>query len=298
MRSKLYLFITVLSAYSCKHANDPQKKTNLKSINSSSRMIKYHGLTTDTDGQVLIAANMPDYSKFNTLNQKNTDGIALSDGKPADALTPVNQSKTPYMKTCEAQGVPLPPAWGDEGWKLIGTLDETKLFADTGRTQLWTFSTTAGTCAALPRFRGENIYLLGVICASKEGKTCFFDNSDSNGDPVAVPKGYRLSDGRGADQLSENCTRCHRGDNPWVIVPGQPLEKLPTEYKYFPIGGKEWTNPPGDKTVAPGCNSCHSLPKLSEEYCDIALDMIGKKVMPPDGETSGIKEFKVACDKL
>ena len=97
---------------------------------------------------------------------------------PTPSSLALDKPDTPYMAECRKAGVPLPPVWGSVAWRKAGDLIPHLIFAkEKGRTELWTAETGEGVCAALPRAtKGTAIDLFAVICTSKQGKTCFWDN--------------------------------------------------------------------------------------------------------------------------
>src|SRR5690242_6911070 len=55
------------------------------------------------------------------------------------------QTMSPYMRDCAANGVPLPPVWGDPNWKKKGSITDNNKVFDAGNetyseTQVWTYA--------------------------------------------------------------------------------------------------------------------------------------------------------------
>jgi hypothetical protein len=218
-----------------------------------------------------------------------------------------NQPDSPYMAQCRQNGVPLPPPWGPD-WKKIGSLSPQFIFAkEKGRTELWTYETDQGVCAAIPRAtNGSTVDVFGVICTSINGNTCFWDNIYAGIDKKITPinPGFDIKRfGRGADRLTEYCTDCHRGPTPWIRVANQPTSKLvQISEKWRPLP-KSWEFPAG--TYIEGCSGCHAMPKLTKSYCLVVKEMMAPtvNVMPPPSVTGPtraamIAAFNRACESV
>lgn len=259
--------------------------------------------------------------------------LVLSLGAPVDlpSTTPgLDQTlyalaNSTYMQKCEAADVPVPPAWLDPAtgdinaaWKLVTTLPQSRIFALSPNleTKLYEYVTDKGTCAALPRGPtgqlATNVVALGMICQGKNGKSCFWDNKEI---PVLTrPNGRKyqqairdtrrivpelIADG---DNLVENCSNCHRGDNIFIIHEDTDMKKLQGRFpengqRATPISSQGWTNPAGGK-IGAGCGGgCHtSLPALTLDYCStVLLPSIGV-TMPPAPET--VDDYKQAIQEL
>jgi hypothetical protein len=286
----------------------------------SGRIVDYHGLKVRLGDQLVMNDPVPVNGIYPGANQTMiaTNGQP-GQMQPAQPVPPGQQVglalaageiESDYVVSCRGAGVPIAPAWGDPAWKLAGDLDQKKLFAGSGKTQLWTYSPPAGggVCAALPRFASDDsIRLFGVLCVNlRTGSTCFWDNADAAGNRIAVQPGYTLTTALGADKLLENCSKCHRGDNPFIVVPSQPTAALSELWAnarptgpYRPLGAPQWQNPPAtEKIPTCGDGTCHNLPALSENFCGLGLNMIRDGVMPDGGGTEGVKDFTEACQKL
>jgi len=261
---------------------------------------------------------------------------------PPPSKTPLPANATPYMKMCDAAGVPLPPKWGDDAWVKQGNLPTDKTFASNApTTEVWTSKTPDGICYALPRIDGTPpvIQLLGQICqSSKTGKACFWDNIDpknptlSGREPVTNDSGQ--TNMAGGDTLKlpegEQCTACHRGDNVFIIHPGTPLQRGPTDPcstdgpfdmpiddrptdtakkpKFYEPIAPNFTNPKNEPLDPPltnkACTGCHSIPKLTTSYCStVLLPFMAKEMPPPDGtkdaeDQKSADELKARCAAL
>ena len=207
--------------------------------------------------------------------------------------------KTDYMERCRAAGVPVPPdfsttsaEWQDQG-ALVTNLLEPGVYAG-----VFTYHDPKirGACVALPRGDGTAGSAAGIICQSAEtGAACFWDNLLRSGGPTAAPLGWRnttlrianLQDG---DNLADNCTRCHSGNNVYLVSPDDPTwgrllrrtmagtdhgnftlrvrnstdASSPAEsggtFRYVPISNQGWVN----NRIAPNCTEgCHE--GISEE---------------------------------
>lgn len=220
---------------------------------------------------------------------------------PSDAV-PTNASK--YMKECAAAGVPLPPKWGDPRWVKKGNVPPDKVMASKlPTTEVWVSKSPKGICYALPRIDDTGtIRLLGQICQGDNGKTCFWDNKNffDGKTPVPVFNGLDPAMIAGGDKLQENCTKCHRGDNAFIMHPGTPLQASPTDPcekndvsdqngrptqpkgTYQPIGrgplpgdpnSGGFNNPGSTKLPLGPCVACHDLPELNKAYCGTVLGL-------------------------
>jgi len=242
-----------------------------------------------------------------TNRKSSATGSSPKGDVPAFTKTPLPANATPYMKMCDAAGVPLPPRWGSDEWVQQGTLDPAKTFAsDAPVTEVWTYKTPDGICYALPRIRGGVIELLGQICQGNNGKACFWDNIDGKTPEVEVtnprpppakmkvPNRVPVTDNSGplnmagADTMvvakGEQCTACHRGENVFLIHPGTALERESTDPckpggakptdsakpSYEPIA-PNFTNPKNEPLQPPltndACTNCHSIPSLTPGWC-------------------------------
>ena len=234
-------------------------------------VFRYHGESYFLQDGALVAVE--------SNNQEPTGDLSAQTGLALD------QPDTPYMAQCRKAGVPLPPPWGSAGWHKVGELSPQLIFAkEKGRTELWTAETGEGVCAAIPRAtKGTAIDVFGVICTSKQGNTCFWDNIYSGIDKKIAPinAGFDIKYfGRGADRLDEYCTDCHRGTTPWIRVAGQPtinLKQLSSTWR--PIAPDGWKSPDGP--VIQGCSKCHAMPQLNKSYCAVVKNMVATNVMPP-----------------
>jgi hypothetical protein len=133
-------------------------------------------------------------------------------------------SRTDYMRSCAAAGVPVPPDFvrGGSDWRHQGNLS-TNLLAPGALAEVWTWASSAsrGGCVALPRGGG----LAGIICqGAASGNACFWDNIDrSTGgriDWTTTP--LRIREIEDGNELNQNCTSCHRGNNVFIVSPDDP----------------------------------------------------------------------------
>lgn len=269
--------------------------------------------------------------------------VALAAGAGMAASNRAGAQGSPaYQKRCTDAGVPIPPAltatgkdgkplWMDNGALnnalnfdlVVNRADPGDISSTTTRVLTYTDPTTGGLCIALPRAdkTSGKVFALGIICQSKPvggaGKqtasACFFDNKD-----IATGKGIvltldkydatQIGKFQGGDQLKENCTQCHRGNNAFQIIPDTP-EDVDTGFlmsstkkddqtnRYTPIGQPGWVNPPGcgamftiggtKYTFSPpgtGCQRCHSIPRITVGYCQL---LIGTGT-PPNTVRTGV----------
>ncbi len=267
-------------------------------------------------------------------------------GKPVPApsnAVPANASD--YMKQCAKDGVPLPPKWGDPAWVKQGDLPDGKSTAlgegNFPFVEAWVSKSPQGVCFAAPRRneKGGEIQILDQICQGNNGKACFWDNSSpADGDtPVKVVDGLDPANLAGGDKLKRNCTECHRGDNAFIIRPSTALQLGPTNpcdkkdpgsrfgptdpaKRLDPVGRGPrpqeknpnnrpgFENPPDLMALGDGpCSACHSIPKLTYNYCTFVLmPMLINKEMPPKTQppqnpanfTKDTKTLTDACKKI
>lgn len=229
-----------------------------------------------------------------------------------------------YMTECSnaTNDVPLPPDWRNDraqntalGWQFQGILPTNLVLASTEPvTEVWTYTNSKGVCKALPRKNaGGDIKLLGIICQSKQtGKSCFWDNVRNTGPNAgnrregAATDNMKISEIQGGDELNENCTQCHRGNNVFLVPnAGNPLgagiyPDRPSRYAPIPTGRMSgasvgpppevdtlWENPPASipkNTRGESCSSCHEIPALTKKYCETLLKgVFDQDLMPPGG---------------
>ena len=229
-----------------------------------------------------------------------------------------------YRDLCAANGVPVPPDWGTNGWVSRGLLND--VFISAGlQAEVFTFESASpeGMCIALPRFdNGDTIQLLGVICLGKvSSKACFWDNN-KNGVKFFPQRGdvVPFEDfGGGSELTGDVCTSCHAGENPYVIHPGTPLglpalAGLPlfSDNWYEPIVQPGWPQNPGPIAAPSVCAGCHvdggsggRFPAVSTElrgYCGSVLDNAIRLTMPPvaagsQQNNAGVIALQDMCDQ-
>lgn len=264
--------------------------------------------------QTVHGQRLPAATVSEILIALNTTAEGPGGSDSAVALTPVapgsttglslQAGATPYMEKCTANQVPIPPSWLDPAqpgtinplWVKITTLDRSRIFAldPNWETTLYAYTDPngLGTCAALPRGptgkHAVQLEALGMICQGRNGKSCFWDNKEVtvSRDDKGLPFQNALSDLRDirpefmadGDNLIENCSQCHRGDNIFIIHEDTDMTKLPgriPDQKAEPISDQPtWSNPTGSKKLAANCQdgSCHnSFPELNFAYCNNVL---------------------------
>jgi hypothetical protein len=240
-------------------------------------------------------------------------GTTAGGGTPPDPLA--------YVNDCRDKSVPIPPPWGDPGWKKVKTLkpEELWVLGENGQTaEVWRFETKDGLCIALPRYRGTTLIAMGIICQSRTGYACFWDlgavttDGKSNPGQKANPKGVKVEDMPNGANLKEVCTDCHRGSNVFIGHAGIPTIGGQEDDPYKPLSGgrKEFANPKAPDDFAPNCQSCHILPELTKAYCQKVLKPAlsqpsegGKAAMPPPGEKASdykddIEQLRKKCKDL
>lgn len=256
-----------------------RERQNSSHATTKNMGITVHGfpVTTQKKDELMaaLADKRPNNPDDSMIAKNGNSSTTKSNESTAYSLTEKQQT---YIEKCAQLGVPTPPNWGDKNWKLVGKLDKDRIFALDSEltTTLYSYSTPTGSCAALPRVDNENkIAALGMICQGTSGNACFWDNVDPVTDEkITEPSKIQpplLSNGW---TLKENCTECHRGSNVFIVHQGTVLEKIQKQElknKYAPIGQPGWENPEGDPNLAPNCQSCHTLPKLNNAYCEIVL---------------------------
>lgn len=198
----------------------------------------------------------------------------------------------PYVETCRAAGVPIPPPWGDPSWVKVAQLTSGRIFALDPRldTILYSYQDpkVAGGCAALPRMRNGGIVALGIICQSATGRACFWDNKArlASVDPsgrrfqatISDPGQIRPEIVANGDSLIENCTACHRGSNVFILHHEDMLALPASGAKdtYVPVSGQStWANKPLSSSTVPQCATCHDdsnrLGALDLQYCSTVI---------------------------
>lgn len=199
---------------------------------------------------------------------------------------------TGYMKACSAAGVPVPPNFATKGtaWKFQGKLT-TKIIQATEDANVWTWASASrkGACIALPRGSGGVGSLAGIICQSATtGKACFWDNRLRGAD---VSLGWKditlkIADLQDGNNLAENCTGCHRGNNVYLMSPDDPVwgkvmgrggplhpkftttvtassDMLDGHPRYIPMSSQAtWKNVA--PAASPSCNACHENPVVAQ----------------------------------
>jgi len=206
-------------------------------------------------------------------------------------VVPLNA--TDYIRRCREAKVPIPPDFATSGtdWKNQGALG-TNVLNPGQYAGVYTYHDphVRGACVALPRGGGGAGSLMGIICQSAEtGAACFWDNKLRSGGATAPSMGWsnqtiRIADLQDADNLNENCTGCHTGNNVYIVMPddatwGKLLRRAMagtdhgnftlrvrnatnngspagsgSPFRYTPISNQGWSN----AVNSPGCaNSCH-----------------------------------------
>jgi hypothetical protein len=226
--------------------------------------------------------------------------VLFSSASWQSALAEVTSlSGAEYASLCQTQGVPLPPRWGemDSGrprWKLKGTVSGKDVFIVKGiEAKVYYYATSQGVCMALPRYNPgtTSVDLFGVICQGTSGKVCFWDRDESKSQiPVNPSNPISIASTNAQDLVSSlwvggaalvpqgggMCTDCHRGENPFIVVPGEATDLKGVGVSQFsgswydPIVGSGWlqnagpgtvpspTNPPLDPSRDGSCLQCHS----------------------------------------
>jgi len=223
-----------------------------------------------------------------------------------------------YEQTCAAAGVPTAPDWGSAQWIKQGSIKDV-FISKNYSAEVYTYHShnPEGVCIALPRIKGQDIMLLGIICQGKQtSNACFWDNQNQKGNNVPIPVGTAkpLSEFAGGPALEKgdggNCTGCHAGENAYIIHPGTnlglpKLSGLPLRADgwYKPLVAATWPQNPGPSDILSGvpstgkCTICHTqqgpggrFPDLSalkivddepSGYCKTILPSAISFTMPP-----------------
>ena len=174
-----------------------------------------------------------------------------------------------YIKECEAAGVPTPPTWGEEGpslWNYVNDL--TTNFVGSGspaKIYRYDSKTPDGICVALPRISGSTISLLGVICLGRQtGNVCFYDNAG-----VAVGQKVPMDQFLSGGNLTDVCSDCHAGENPFVVHPGQAPDlgsAIRSPRWHTPIVRADWPHNPGPN-LSLSQVPVNGLPPVSDATC-------------------------------
>ena len=204
-----------------------------------------------------------------------------------------------YISSCKAADVPIPPDFPTgSGWVNRGDLSlNNRIFGGDG--VVWTYEAPnkQGLCYALPAKTSTG--LNGIICQSKStGKACFWQNMDAKTGKRILGT-LRFAELMNGQNLKENCTNCHRGENAFLIPfpedKDNPLGKPSLsirnpKVRYTPVapGRPDWVNPPAfvTKGSAGACSTCHEIPALNSNICMI-LQFTAQKSMPNTENTAG-----------
>lgn len=145
------------------------------------------------------------------------------------------EGDTAYMRTCRANGVPIPPDWNasSKDWEQhghVGTILLTpnhmeKVQPDqTTFASVWSYAspTLRGACIALGRNGGS----FQVICqGAASGQACFWGNDPGSQNTIWTPETTEvtMSSLRDPEQGfapgTVPCTECHRGNNAFLVAP-------------------------------------------------------------------------------
>jgi hypothetical protein len=230
----------------------------------------------------------------------------------AVSATPTTNTGQAYVDECAASGVPIPPPLRYEDafhnqngtqWVNAGIL-ENEFTAPGLVADVFYSETPDGVCVALPRSTQsagpgtipDNIDLLGVICQGvTSSKACFWDRANSS--PFDT---LDVLDFRGAAELTDVCTDCHRGENAYIIHPNTPLGDIPNRWPdnwYDPIVLASFPQNPGPTTLfdtgwdlTESCLGCHSnssggrfpaVNNTTTSYCDILKKAFGNTMPLP-----------------
>jgi hypothetical protein len=248
---------------------------------------------------------------------KERDGLAsllYGDLEIADHRYTARLRGQDYLNECAANSVPLPPNWPSSSWVWRGDVSTSLAFiASTPRIAVYTYQNPGvpGICYALPRINGSDISLMGIICQSQNtGKACFWDNIDfQTGARITGPltTSIPILSLQNGNDLVENCTNCHRGDNAFIIHPNSPLDQRPTSNAntwYEPISNQPaWANPsPFIDLGDSACTSCHRIAGIGASFCSTVVSNAANKTMPnqvaPVGWLSSqpdVKAIRDAC---
>lgn len=142
---------------------------------------------------------------------------------------------TAYIRTCRANGVPIPPDWNvsSTNWKPHGNLGTILLTPNnmekvqpdqTTFATVWSYAspTLRGACIALGRSSGS----FQVICqGAASGQACFWGNDPRSPSSTWSPEisevtmSSLLDPEQGFAAETVPCTECHRGSNAFLVAP-------------------------------------------------------------------------------
>lgn len=210
-----------------------------------------------------------------------------------------------YISECREAGVPIPPTWGKPSWVHEGDLT-TNFLGSGNPARIFTAESTNpnGICVALPRINGNMISLLGIICLGRQtNHVCFWDRSNT---PVGTE--VPIEDFRSGPALTDICSDCHAGENPFIVHPSSfkdpnsPFKKLASRLRttawYTPHVPPTWPQNPGPSIlpeIVPlpsasdqRCTSCHDqnyagrFPEVGalKDYCTAVLKKAIQQTMP------------------
>jgi hypothetical protein len=248
---------------------------------------------TDADGQRMLLLNhqLLRYAERYRALRLTDSMLARIRALLGQLIIPYNA--TDYIRRCREAGVPIPPDFSTSSrlWQNQGAL-QTNLLVPGDYAGVYTYHdrSVRGACVALPRGSGDPGSAAGIICQSATtGAACFWDNKLRSGGPGAPFMGWRnltlrIADLQDGDNLADNCTRCHSGNNVYLVTPDDPTwsrllrrNMAGTDHgnftlrvrsstdnsgpagsggpqRYVPISTQGWIN----RSNAPGCaNGCH-----------------------------------------
>ena len=226
------------------------------------------------------------------IEGENFSGAKVTTARASILYPARQQGDTVYMANCRRHNVPVPPDWEESGtaWQVQGNLGNGTNLLNPGEDAfVWTYGgPVRGGCIVLPRQSG----LAGIICQSAmTGYACFWDNKLRIDGPDASDIGWKnkrliISELQDGDNLKENCTSCHRGNNVFLISPDDPtwttllrsplvttpgstftsrveksLEMKDGHPRYIPFSSKAtWKNE--FRAGGGACAQCHEFPEL------------------------------------
>lgn len=153
-----------------------------------------------------------------------------------------------YIESCRDEGVPVPaqlfdetdPKWTNAGYILEALSGSSPTTDPETGIELWAYTdmNEPGVCLAVKRKFNESAGHFDLICLGMESsKACFFESKGfSNETNLDSAVDLSTLDAGQDTNVAAPCTRCHVGENPFIVHPSDPAFSAALETKAG-IGG-------------------------------------------------------------